>query len=72
MRTNIIINDGLMEEALRLSGLPTKRAVVEEGLRMLIHIKRQTQIRDLKGKVTWEGNLEALRASRTDDRRWSS
>lgn len=62
MRTNIDIDDQLMEEALRRSGLPTKRAVVEEGLRLLIQVKRQSGIRRLRGKVHWEGDLHAMRS----------
>ncbi len=64
MRTNIVIDDKLMQKALRVTGLPTKRAVVEEGLRLLIQVKGQTGIRRLRGKVRWEGNLEEMRAGR--------
>ena len=64
MRTNIMIDDQLMEDALRATGLPTKRAVVEEGLRMLISVRAQTRIRRLKGKIAWDGDLGALRTSR--------
>jgi Arc/MetJ family transcription regulator len=62
MRTNIEIEDDLMDEALKRSGLPTKRAAVEEGLRLLIQVKRQAGIRRLRGKVHWEGDLEAIRS----------
>ena len=58
MRTNIVIDDKLMEEALRQTGLPTKRAVVEAGLKLLIRVKSQGDIRKLRGKVQWEGDLE--------------
>jgi len=61
MRTNIDIEDALMDEAMRRSGLPTKRAAVEEGLRLLIQVKRQSGIRRLRGKVHWEGDLDAMR-----------
>jgi Arc/MetJ family transcription regulator len=64
MRTNIVIDDKLIRDAMRATGLKTKRAVVEEGLRLLIQIKEQTQIRRLRGKVKWQGNLEAMRAGR--------
>lgn len=64
MRTNIAIDDELMAEALRLTGLKTKRAVVEAGLRMLIRLKRQEDILHLAGKVQWEGNLDESRRSR--------
>lgn len=61
MRTNIIIDDKLMSEAAKLSRLKTKKAVVEEGLKLLIRIKKQGQIRKLKGKLKWEGDLEKMR-----------
>jgi Arc/MetJ family transcription regulator len=64
MRTNIDIDDQLMDEALRRSGLPTKRAAVEEGLRLLIQTKRQSGIRRLRGKVRWQGDLDAMRTGR--------
>jgi Arc/MetJ family transcription regulator len=61
MRTNIVIDDKLMSEASQLSQLKTKKAVVEEGLKLLIRIKKQEQIRKLKGKLKWEGDLEKMR-----------
>ncbi len=64
MRTNIVIDDKLMREAMEATGLPTKRAVVEAGLRLLIDVKAQTGIRRLRGKVRWEGDLDEMRASR--------
>ena len=64
MRTNIEIDDELMMEALHLTGLKTKRAVVEAGLRVLIRLKRQEDILDLVGKVQWEGDLDESRQVR--------
>lgn len=64
MRTNIDIDDDLMGRALRATGLPTKKAVVEEGLRLLVKLHRQTAIRSLRGKVAWQEDLEALRRGR--------
>jgi Arc/MetJ family transcription regulator len=64
MRTNIVIDDGLMRRALRASGLKTKRAAVEKGLRLLEQVHRQTAIRRLRGKVRWEGDLEQMRRGR--------
>ena len=64
MRTNIIIDDELMREALETTGLPTKKAVVEEGLRLLIQMHKQAGIRKLKGKIHWEGNLDEQRQAR--------
>lgn len=65
MRTNIDIDDALMAEAIRRSGAPTKRAVVEEALRLLIQTRKQSRLRRFRGKVHWEGDLHATRQSRT-------
>jgi len=67
MRTNIIIDDRLMNEAIRATGLTTKRAVVEEALRLLVRVHKQAGIRSLKGKVSWEGNLDEMRQARLAD-----
>jgi Arc/MetJ family transcription regulator len=64
MRTNIEIDDELIQKALRVSGLKTKRAVVEAGLRMLLRLKRQEDILRLVGKVHWEANLDESRQGR--------
>jgi Arc/MetJ family transcription regulator len=64
MRTNIDIDDDLMSEAMRASAKPTKRAVVEEALRLLVQTRRQVGIRRLRGKVAWTGDLKAIRAAR--------
>jgi Arc/MetJ family transcription regulator len=63
MRTNIDIDDKLIADAMKASGLPTKKAAVEAGLRLLLQVKRQKRIRGLFGKVAWEGNLEESRQS---------
>ena len=65
MRTNIDIDDRLMEEAMKSSGSRTKRAAVEAGLRLLIRTRSQDSIRKLRGKVKWEGDLERSRLGRT-------
>ena len=57
MRTNIVIDNGLMRQAMKATGLSTKKAVVEEGLRLLNKVKGQEGIRRLRGKVEWEGDL---------------
>ena len=64
MRTNIEIDDRLLEEARRLSGLKTKRAVVEAGLQVLVRLKEQEEILRLAGKVHWEGDLDQSRRGR--------
>ena len=58
MRTNIVINDQLMQDALSLTGLSTKRDVVELALKTLVQLKKQTRVRVLRGKLEWEGDLE--------------
>lgn len=64
MRTNIVIDDDLIREAMRLTGLKTKRAVVEHALRTIVRLNRQRSVLALEGAVTWEGDLNALRTSR--------
>jgi Arc/MetJ family transcription regulator len=61
MRTNIVIDDKLMAEALRATGVKTKREAVELGLRTLLQISKQGDIRRLRGMVAWEGDLDAMR-----------
>ena len=62
MRTNIVIDDVLMADALKAAGVRTKREAVELGLRTLIRLQRQADIRRLRGKLAWDGDLDALRA----------
>lgn len=64
MRTNIVIDDKLIEQAMRVTGLPTKKAVVEAGLQLLIQVKAQAGVRRLRGKVKWQGNLDDWRSGR--------
>jgi len=64
MRTNIEIDDRLMRQAMRSSAARTKRAVVEEALRLLVQTRGQAAIRRLRGTVTWEGDLNASRLAR--------
>ena len=61
MRTNIVLDDDLVAEAMRCTGIKTKRAVVEEVLRTLIGLKRQEEILALRGKLHWEGDLDQMR-----------
>ncbi|MCI5116278.1 MAG: type II toxin-antitoxin system VapB family antitoxin [Candidatus Electrothrix sp. AW1] len=61
MRTNIVVDDSLMAEAMRLSGIKTKKGVIDQALRLLVQVKRQEAVRQLKGKLSWEGNLEEMR-----------
>ncbi|GBR34837.1 MULTISPECIES: type II toxin-antitoxin system VapB family antitoxin [Acetobacteraceae] len=62
MRTNIIIDDALMTDALKAAGVKTKREAVELGLRMLIRLKQQRELRTLRGKLDWQGDLDAMRS----------
>ncbi len=64
MRTNIVIDDSLMTEALRVSNLKTKRETVEEALKLLIEMKNQAKIRQFRGKLRWEGDLNKMRTDR--------
>lgn len=63
MRTNIVIDDELMADALKMTGLKTKREAVELGLKTLIKLKRQQYIKQFKGKLKWQGDLDAMRLS---------
>ena len=60
MRIPVVIDDELMAEALEGTGLKTKKAVIEEALRTLVRLKKQEQVRALRGTLEWEGNLSAL------------
>ena len=64
MRTNIVIDDKLMKDVLKATGLRTKREAVEEGLRTLLRVHRQAEIRRSFGKLKWEGDLDAMRTDK--------
>lgn len=61
MRTNIVIDDALMREAMRRSGCKSKRDAVEEALRLMVRLSKQADIRKLRGKLRWRGSLDAMR-----------
>ena len=61
MRTNIEIDDKLMRDTLKTTGLKTKREAVEQGLRTLLRLSRQAKVKKLWGKVDWQGDLEEMR-----------
>ena len=61
MRTNIILDDKLVSEAQKLTGISTKRGIVEEGLKTLIRLKRQQAVRAWRGKLAWDDDLDAMR-----------
>ncbi|HEX7711028.1 MAG TPA: type II toxin-antitoxin system VapB family antitoxin [Sphingomonadaceae bacterium] len=62
MRTNIVIDDRLMSEAMKASGSRTKREAVELGLKALLRLSRQAAIRNFRGKLDWKGDLDAMRS----------
>ena len=68
MRTNIILDDDLIQRARQLTGIKTKREVVKEALRLLIQMREQTEVRKLRGMLHWEGNIDEQRKNRfTED-----
>ncbi len=64
MRTNAIIDDNLMDSALKVSGLKTKKDVIEEGLKLLVQTRSQLKIKELRGKLKWTGNLDEMRTDK--------
>ena len=62
MRTNIVIDDELMNQVMKITGIRTKREAVEQGLKALLKLKQQDQIRRYRGKFDWEGDLDELRS----------
>jgi Arc/MetJ family transcription regulator len=67
MRTNIVLDENLIERAQKLTGIKTKREVVQEALRTLILLREQAEVRQYRGKLKWEGNLDEMRQSRTPE-----
>jgi Arc/MetJ family transcription regulator len=61
MRTNIILDDHLVDRARKLTGIKTKREVIHEALRLLIQLREQSEVRNLRGKVRWVGDLDSMR-----------
>lgn len=64
MRTNVVIEDRLMEAALKLSGFRTKKETIEAGLKLLVKFNRQEKIKDFRGRLKWVGNLEKMRTDK--------
>jgi len=64
MRTNVVLDETLVDKAKALTGIRTTRAVIDEALRLLVQLGEQGQVRDLRGRLRWEGDLSALRESR--------
>jgi len=63
MRTNIVIDDELMANALKATGLNTKKEVVEQGLKLILKQNQQQAVRKLRGKLKWEGDLDQMRGA---------
>ena len=61
MRTNIVIDEELIAEAMRMSGIRTKRQAVEEALRLMLRLRRQERIRHARGRIRWSGDLNRMR-----------
>jgi Arc/MetJ family transcription regulator len=61
MRTNIVIDDSLMKRAMVVTGIGTKKQIVEVALKLMIKVKGQSTIRKLRGKLNWDGNLDSMR-----------
>lgn len=64
MRTNVVIDNRLMEAALKLSGLRTKKDAIEAGLKLLVKFNRQKKIKDFRGRLKWVGNLDKMRTDK--------
>lgn len=66
MRTNVVLDEALVARAKSLTGIKTTRRVIEEALRLLVRLREQSQVRELRGRLHWEGDLAALREGRGD------
>ena len=64
MRTNIVLDENLIERAKKLTGIKTKREIVQEALRTLILLREQAEVRQFRGKLKWEGDLDEMRQAR--------
>jgi Arc/MetJ family transcription regulator len=64
MRTNVVIDDKLMRDTLRVTGLKTKREAIDQALRTLLRLRKQAEIRRFRGKLDWQGDLDAMRSGR--------
>ena len=64
MRTNIVLDEELIDRARKLTGIKTKKQVIQEALRLLIQLREQEQVRLLRGRLLWEGDLDEMRQDR--------
>ncbi len=70
MRTNVVLDDELVDRARELTGISTKKGVITEALKLLVRIREQQGLRRLRGKVEWEGDLDEMREGRFPDAQW--
>jgi Arc/MetJ family transcription regulator len=68
MRTNIVLDEALVEQARKLTGIKTKKELIHEALRTLIRLRQQGEVRGLRGTLHWEGDLDALRQARLPEK----
>jgi Arc/MetJ family transcription regulator len=68
MRTNIVLDNDLVEQARKLTGIKTKKELIHEALRTLVRLRQQSQVRSLRGRLHWEGDLEAMRQGRFQEK----
>ncbi|WP_375578222.1 type II toxin-antitoxin system VapB family antitoxin [Marivirga tractuosa] len=64
MRTNIVIDDEIMQRAMKLSGCTTKKSTVEAALELMIRLKEQEKLKSFRGKLKWEGDLDQMRTDK--------
>jgi len=67
MRTNVVLDDELIKQAQEVTGIKTKKGVIDEALRLLVRLRAQEKLRELRGKIDWEGDLDAMREGRVFD-----
>ena len=63
-RTNVVLDDNLVEDCIKATGIKTKKALIDHALRELLRHENQIKILDLKGNINWEGNLDEWRQDR--------
>jgi len=64
MRTNVVLDDDLIQTALKLSGFKTKKRAIEEGLKLLVRLNRQKNVKSFRGRLKWTGNLSKMRTDK--------
>jgi Arc/MetJ family transcription regulator len=65
VRTNVVLDEALVDQAKALTGIKTTRGVIQVALRLLVQLREQSQVRELRGRLVWEGDLAAMREGRT-------